>query len=278
MELLNNYHEGISNNDYHANKEFFSSSQLKNALESYATFRWYLNNGKKEDSEWSPSKISSKDFGSLVHALLLEPHTVMDDFLFIDVIGRNFRTKEDKAYKAKMLESAKISGKIPLASTALDKAKKCVEQVKKHAYANKLMTAPGKPEMSGYFKDEDTGLMLRFRPDRLVELEDEGTVMVDVKTTENIEEFAKIAKYRFHYDLSAAMYLDGHMKLTGEIVPFVFLVVESEPPYRVAVFRCSDIFTNKGKHKYEIAKQNVLYALEKPLNEELYQQADWEII
>lgn len=277
MELLNNYHEGISNNDYHANKEFFSSSQLKNAIESYATFRYYMENGKKDEDVWSPTKINSKDFGTLVHTLLLEPENLMDEFLFIDVVGKNFRTKEGKEYKAKMLSLAESSNKIPMAAHGLEKARKCVESVRKHDFANKLMTCPGRPELSGYFKEENSDLLMRFRPDRLVDL-DEGSAIVDVKTTQNIEEFNKIANWTFHYDLSAYMYIQGHKQLTGEEVPFFFLVVESETPYRTAVYKASKQFLDRGMKKFNIAVENVLYALDKPVNRDVFQQADWEII
>lgn len=268
---INKYYEGISNSDYHANREFFSSSQLKQALDSHSTFAWYMNNGKQEDGEWKPSTIDARDFGSLVHALLLEPHTVNDDFLFIDTVGRNFRTKEDKIYKAKMLSKAENSGKIPLAAHALDKAKLCVESVKKHSFAQKLLDCPGKPEISGYF--EEHGLKLRFRPDRLID----GAI-VDVKTTQKMEEFEKKAKWTFHYDLSAAMYLSGHKHLTGELVDFYFLVVESQAPYRTAVYKCSDKFLERGLRKYEQACINVKLAEGSKFEPEVFQKCDWEMI
>jgi hypothetical protein len=126
-DKIGNYHEGISNSDYHADKEFYSSSQLKNAIDSSASFRYYLENGKDEETApWTPSVFRAMDYGSLVHALLLEPHVVRDEF-----------------------------------------AKKAVKATKEHSFAWNLLNNNGYSEYSGYIVEPKTGLKLRIRTDRL---------------------------------------------------------------------------------------------------------------
>ncbi|MCJ7637894.1 MAG: PD-(D/E)XK nuclease-like domain-containing protein, partial [Nitrososphaeraceae archaeon] len=67
-----------------------SSSQLKLAYESHENFRWYMNFKKKEERKWVDN--NAMDFGTLVHAMYLEPETVRKDFAFMDTAGRNWRT------------------------------------------------------------------------------------------------------------------------------------------------------------------------------------------
>ncbi len=266
------YYEGISNNDYHSDKSYFSSSQLKTAIDGPASFRWYLKHGKKADTDWKPD--NAMDFGTLVHAILLEPHTIDKDFAFMDTVGRNFRTKIDREYKAKFLANA--HNRIVLQAPDLERARMCRDAVAKHEFARELMETKGQVEVSGYFEDE--GLKQRFRPDKLVANINDEPAIVDVKTIDNIEQFHKRAKYELSYDLSAYMYINGHLKLTGEILPFYFLVVESRAPHRVAVYKCSEEFLKWGRLKYERAIANVKKALEIKTEEVAFQEANWEMI
>lgn len=272
---LGKYHTGISNNDYHAMKEFYSSSQLKNAKESPATFRWYLENKNASKTEWSPSYTDAKDFGSLVHCLLLEPHKVKDEFIFMDTIGVNFRTTEGKALKGKFMGMAEKSGKILMAATDLEKARFCKEAALAHPFARKLLEAQGQAEISGFYKDETSGLHLRFRPDRL--LMGMGIIM-DIKTTQDIEKFEQVAKWTFSYDLSAYMYLEGNKHLTGEMFDFYFLVIESQAPFRVAVYKASKDFLAVGRSKFTRALESVKIAMSQTFTPTIYQKADYEEI
>lgn len=279
-ELLGNYHSGIPNKDYHGMKEFLSSSQVKNAIDSYGHFRWYLENGKMDDGKWDAN--SSKDYGSLVHALALEfptdPGIVEREFAFIDVIGRNFRTKEDKQYKARFL--ADNEDKIVIPAHRLPDAKKAVEAIKEHPFANTLIFGKGISEYSGFSKDPDFDIYIRTRVDRL----NMQYGLVDLKTTDNIEDFLYIAKYVFHYDLSGWMYCKNHELITGEWPDWYFVVVDSYN--RVAVFKAtkdSVFFQGRGKYlggkkKYEKAMKNVQKALDIKDEVVRYQEVEYELI
>lgn len=274
-KYIGRYHEGISNHDYHSIKEFLSSSQLKMGLASPATFKWYMENKGKDNSTWSPSYPSAKDFGSLVHTLLLEPHNVRSEFMFIDTKGVNFKTTEGKALKHKWIAAAKKANKILLTTADLERAQICRDSVMAHPYARSLMEGEGQAEVSGFFKDSVSGFYLRFRPDKLMS---KLPIILDVKTTQDIEKFEEIAKWTFHYDLSAAMYLQGHQALTGQEYDFFFIVVESQAPYRTAVFKASPDFLKRGKRKFLTALDNVKIAMEGVFTPKAYQQADWELI
>ena len=277
--VLNSYVEGLTNDEYHGDKKYFSSSQLKYAIQNSATFQWYLNNGKPNEREFKPSEINALDFGTLVHCLLLEPHMLEKEFLFIDCIGKDFRRKEDKQYRAIMSERAFNDNKILIQAHAMDKASKCVEAVKAHKFASRvLFETPGTPEVSGYYQDSTYNLFLRFRPDRLVHDLDGNSAIIDVKTTRNMDDFNKKANWDFHYDLSACMYLTGHLALTGEWADFYFVVVESEAPFRAAVYKASEAFLKRGMIKYNRAIANISEALGREFKPEVYQACDWEEI
>tara|TARA_Y100000296_G_C5180060_1_gene263678 strand:- start:13732 stop:14607 length:876 start_codon:yes stop_codon:yes gene_type:complete len=272
-DKIGNYHEGISNSDYHADKEFYSSSQLKNAIDSSASFRYYLENGKDEETApWTPSVFRAMDYGSLVHALLLEPHVVRDEFEFCKTIGVDFRKKEGKELKAKFLKRVARTKRIPLRDIDLTAAKKAVKATKEHSFAWNLLNNNGYSEYSGYIVEPKTGLKLRIRTDRL-SLKDG---IVDVKTTESIEKFWQKAKWEFHYDLSAYMYCYVHMLITGEWPVFWFVVIDRKN--RVAVYRVLEDsrFMNTGRTKFWNATENVLEAIGNPIEKVRYQEVDFE--
>lgn len=270
---LNTYIEGIGNNEYHADKDFLSSSQLKYAVKDHGNFNYMM--AHREDREKTVD--SAMDFGSLVHAMLLEPHTVETDFVFMDTDGRNWRTKVDREYKAQFMAGA--GDKMVLSYTAKKRAEQCAANAMAHPFFNKLLTAPGIPEASGFYEDDFYKLKLRFRPDRLITDLDGGSAILDVKTTANIKDFERKAKYDFNYDLSAHMYIKGDLAIRKVLdVPFYFGVVESQPPYRVAVYKASDQFLYNGMKKYTSALSNVKIARNMPADNIRFQEVDYQEI
>lgn len=277
MDLLGTYQAGISNNDYHAMKDYFSSSQVKEAHDSASSFRWYLKNGKKADSVWSPTKRSAMDFGSLVHALVLEPETVMDDFMFVETNGVSFRSNDGKALKAKWINQSTAAKKILLTNNDHACARLCRDAIMNHEFASELFKSKGRPEISGFFHDEDFGLDMRFRPDYLVDDYEGASAIVDIKTTEAFDDFKKKAYWEFKYGLSAHMYIKGHKIVTGEEVPFFFVVAESVAPYRVMVRKAESIL-RIGENQYNRSMANVALAVKNKSPIVTYQEAKYDPI
>lgn len=271
---LGKYFSSISNNDYHSDKDFLSSSQIKNAVESHANFRWLNLMKEKKEEKWDAN--NSKDFGSLVHAYLLEPHVIKKEFAFMDLEGRNMRLKENQKYKAMFLETN--SNKIVLTNEANDRAQVCEAAALGHPFLKKLLEAEGHPELSGYFRDEFYRKELRFRPDKLIENFEGKDVILDIKTCHDIERFISDAKWKWHYDLSAYMYLQGHKFITDNTADFYFGVVESQSPYRVAVYKASDDFLDMGRKKYAKAMNNIDLAMGAKPDQIIWQEAEWEMI
>ena len=94
--------------------------------------------------------------------------------------------------------------------------------------------------------DPDTGTPLKSRPDWI-----SGTTLVNLKTTEDASaEAFTWAIEKYHYASGAALHLDV-ARLAG--IPkdyYLFIVVEKEPPFAVAVYELDKRSIDKGRQDY----------------------------
>jgi exodeoxyribonuclease VIII len=121
------------------------------------------------------------------------------------------------------------------------------DAVRSHPAAAKALAGSPVIEQS-IFWDEDS-ISCRCRPDCVTE----KGVIVDLKTTRDAspDGFARsVAQYRYH--VQAAFYSDGYKAAFGEAPRgFVFIAVETEPPYLVAVYVASETMTSRGRIEYQ---------------------------
>jgi len=123
------------------------------------------------------------------------------------------------------------------------------ESVMSHPLAGEILRAEGPVERSGVFRDEATGLRLKFRTDKVLKIGEFLTV-ADLKTTEdaNPNQYQH-ALERYGYHISAAMYLKGLAVVGQPCERFVHIAVEKSPPYAVAVYRVMDDALEAGNYK-----------------------------
>lgn len=241
----------MTNEEYHADTSRISKSGVELINRSPAHY-WekYLNPNSQARKETNAFAV-----GTASHTLILEPHLFdRDYFLFDDskkcdeIGGKNPRaTSKYKAWKSLM--EASHPTKTPLPPKDYDYFRRLTDAVHSHTAARELL-AEGLAEQTVLFDESITGASCKCRPDWL-DLRHE--IIVDLKTTEDAsaEAFGKSA-LNYGYDMQAAFYLDGLLE-SGESIAangFVFIAVEKNPPYAVAVYVAEAEAIKLGRRKY----------------------------
>lgn len=185
------------------------------------------------------------DVGSAVHAKVLgvgAPIVTIPD----SILASNgaISTKEAKEF----VEQARLDGLIPVKEAVADEIHAMVEAVLSHPTARTVLEQAGMSEASVFATDDETGVDLRARFDFLA---DDDALMpwaVDLKTTATSASpsgFAKAAASH-GYHVQQGHYIDALEIVTGIRRPFIFIVVEKDPPHLVAVHQLDRDFTDMG--------------------------------
>lgn len=206
------FYYGIDNDEYRAS-EPVSNSDLKYIRQNPAQYIWSKN--APVDAE----KLEAQDNGSALHCLMLEP----DEFKkrFIEMEKFDGRTSKGKADKAAWLAEHEGSGKIILEHEYARKLPIMRESLLAHPYVRSIFELERDTEVSGFFKDPETGLMVKFRPD--IKLKN-AHLLADLKKLAQFERMDYV--FEDHgYHVQNALYADGYHAITGEYPAFVFLAV-----------------------------------------------------
>ena len=185
-----------------------------------------------DPNRWPVEPTPAMVIGSAVHTFVLE-HDEWDANYAVTPAGINRRTNAGKAEWDVFTTAA--GTRTVISREDADLVGKISEGVFNHPAANGLLSLPGKAESSLFWTDAETGLECKCRPDYLL---DDGSTIVDLKTTENASPadfMQSIAKFRYHCQV--AWYLHGVEQATGKRPEqFVFLCVEKKPPFACAVY------------------------------------------
>ena len=233
---------------YHAHPAL-SSTEARLILNSPAKYRW-----KKDNPPLiAPSK--KFDIGSAVHSLVLgtgyEAVGIPAELL---ASNGAISTTAAKAFVA----DARDRGLIPLKEEEFQPIADAAEAVLAHPAAKQLFAQPADGEVSVFATDPQTGVDVRARFDFLPTestLSAPSRVAVDLKTARDASPngFTKsIAEYG--YDVQRAWYLDALKWITGETAEMVFVAVEKDPPYLVAVHQLPTVWTEMGAEKARRAR------------------------
>lgn len=211
---------------YHADRSAVSKSWLDHIHRSPAHLRAYLDG-------LIPS-TPRMEFGSLVHAWVLEPDSIASRYLKTPKFDR--RTKAGKAGYEDITQRAAAEGLTVVDEETWDLATRIKDAVYGHKAAAAIL-GKGEPEQSVLWTNGETGELCKARADWLRDF------LVDVKTTEDASPngFAKsIANYRYHVQ-------DAHYREGFERDRFVWIAVEIKPPFAVAVYADDDDMLALGK-------------------------------
>lgn len=227
----------ISASDYHGEllRDYVSKSYLKRLDKCPAA--------AKVPQEDTPAMA----FGRASHVLLLEGEAAFFNECAVTPSGINRRTNAGKeewaAFEAANAGKALITAEDYLKLVEMRKA------LNRHPFASKLL-AEGVSEQTVIWQDEETGLMMKCRPDRIPS--GNKGVLVDLKTCACAGEYEfgrDVVKYG--YDMGAALYLDGTNEATRKAFDtFCFVAMEKEEPFRTETYMLDAEFITRGRSEY----------------------------
>lgn len=177
--------------------------------------------------------------GQMIHRAILEPETVANAWV-VKPEGMKFTTKEGKEWQAAQTQAI-------ITAAEADTITGMRDSVWSHP-AVKRVLANAKTEVSLFASGED-GVLRKARIDALPE---GGNVIVDIKSCQSADAdmMAKsVVSYR--YDVQAAYYLDLCKLLGMDKTEFLFVCVEKQPPYAVAVYALDQDAIAWGRKQYQ---------------------------
>jgi hypothetical protein len=230
--------------DYHADKALGSS--LINNFDPKAPGIWYSRFWADNAPGWEETEVQK--LGSMAHIAMLEP----DKFLQIYAVApatyiknEGKKNEEEVPLKDKVCagwkkfkKETEEEGKIPILLKEAELARDMFVALTQNKIAASMLTG-GIEECSFFAKCDQTGLMLKARPDYIVDLEGIGKVIVDYKTTGislDLEEQSKHT-YNLKRHIQAAHHKYVVEKAAScEVSEVCYVVQQTVYPYPVRAF------------------------------------------
>lgn len=237
---------GMSDEEYHSSSAL-SSTGIRYLLDSPARFKHWQEHPEPPKKEF--------DLGHAVHAKVLgvgAPWVGIPE----ELLGANgaINTKAAKEFVAQ----ARAKGQVPLKAEVVAQVDAMAEAFLAFRPARKLAEQPGATEVSVFARDPEYGFECRARFDFLPSAPD-GEVW-DLKTTgrrASLQAFMNAAADH-GYHVQQAWYQRVHEWATGEAFPFLFVVIETAPPYLLATYRLDREFEELARK--DVDKARALYA------------------
>jgi PDDEXK-like domain of unknown function (DUF3799) len=232
-------------NDYHAH-EGLSNTRMKHLLPPSCPYRYwaeYLDPNKPKEEK--PSYFA---IGQAVHTLVLEPEKFYQDNFVMPKYDR--RTN---AGKAGYEESTRLAaGKNLIDEKQYEQAISMSQSVlNRIPWLKKVLADKDTAiEESLFWTDEETGILLKSRPDIYTQ-----DFYIDLKTTSNIDPKAytnSVITYGYHRQ--AALAREALFQLHKiKYSYFMHIVVEETYPYLTNCYVMDDYFLSKGESDFRQA-------------------------
>lgn len=210
----------------------------------------YLNESEQSPAHGQASRLVKREptpamiFGTLFHTACLEPARFEREVCVAPKFDR--RTKDGKAASAEW-DAANI-GKTGIDADTMQTLLAMRDAVFKHPAARAALTE-GQAEQSAFWKDRETGVMMKGRFDYM---HAERGVITDLKTTEDASRSGferAIDKYGYHRQ--SALYLDGFNAIhKTDTNLFLNVCCEKEFPFGVGVYAMKEPALDLGRAQY----------------------------
>ncbi len=232
----------LTNEQYHSDRTAVSSSSLKLLVGKSPKTFINAHNGRLYRGDTTAFRI-----GSALHMAILEPELFKKSYVIIP----EFSGKGSVAAKADWRLGLEASAVI-LKQDEYNDLQEMINSVLSHQDACNILKH-GKTEQSGYFRDPETGIKCRIRPDFYSDRH--GGSLLDVKTTQDCRDsdFMK-SIWNYRYDFQMAMYAQGIGLIVGKPIQYpLILAVEKKPPFECALYLCDEAMMEKGLNDYKMA-------------------------
>ncbi len=220
----------ISNENYHGDKSYLSSSSMKSLLKDREKFHREHVLGEPREQMFS----NAFDEGSLTHALILEPEVIEKEFAFFEGFH-----KRGNAFKEFALQN---EGKTLISGAQKFRCEKFKEVFDTNDAAVSLISG-GLPEHTVCQILNE--VPVKIRTDYI---NPEKGYIADVKTTgfaADVESF-KMTINQYKYNLSAALYSMVAEQFYGKEFDFYFIVI-SKKDFVCEVYKASEETLLRGR-------------------------------
>jgi hypothetical protein len=250
----------MTNKEYHEDLSAVSKSALDLIHKAPALYNhFYLQKNKRERTKYF-------NIGSAFHCLVLEPHKFSEQV----VVHSRFANRDTR--NKFMDENDHL---IPLSLDEYKIVLSMKESLEKHPISKYLQLQDLVVEHVLFWINKETGVKCKIRFDA-VNLS--KRMVIDLKSTDDASDngFRRSArKYRYH--VQSPFYLEGLNANEWDVDTFIFVAVETKPPFLVNCFFADGETLANGREEYlqdlEKYKKSILtknwngYDLEiKPLN------------
>lgn len=216
----------MSNEDYHACRNYISHSGMLKLLRSPAHYLAYLT---KEDEGLNPY--------SAYHAAVLEPDRFAKEFIAYP--GRRQGKAWDE-FQAANQGSTILNAQEMSTAVGIRDAMKAYDEIPLWS-----MLRASETEKSIFWYDEELGVNMRIRVDAL-----HPNVIFDLKGIDDARPQKTLRQIvQMEYDLQAALYVRGVAAYLGKQLPFVFGFVEDKPPHGVWLQTAGQSILANGERK-----------------------------
>jgi PDDEXK-like domain of unknown function (DUF3799) len=250
LDLPHGLHDGVPEGVYHQRVPgLVSKGALEEVMRSSAHYEAWLNGHR--------TKVGAElDLGKAFHCALLEPERFAVDYVVEPAFG-DCRKPANKANRDAWREANK--GAVWLSDEDHRACAAMAASIRRHSRASKLLVG-GRAEVTARWADEETGLECKARTDYYVA---DRSRIVDVKTARDARELPfSYAARDYGYHRQDALYRAGFAALGAEVEHFVFVVVEKEPPYAVAVYELDEEDVLDGWDEVQKAMRELARAFE----------------